>query len=153
MNQKISPPTGTYSQPSIPIQATSGASPASRWAAAPPTTGPAAVETPSGVLVHRVCKLFVAIDVMANRNLGQVVPDDNSCLFSSVALIFEQDIAKAQKMRQSEFDVSLCTLFADLCGKKQSWQMEYGEIRRLTTMQSWGMLTDDHSTTNADQLA
>ncbi|KIM62161.1 hypothetical protein SCLCIDRAFT_120261 [Scleroderma citrinum Foug A] len=82
VNQKISPPTGTYSQPSIPIQATSGASPASRWAAAPPTTGPAAVETPSGVLVHRV------------------VPDDNSCLFSSVALIFEQDIAKAQKMRQ-----------------------------------------------------
>jgi len=30
----------------------------------------------------------------------RVVPDDNSCLFSSIALIFEQDITKAQKMRQ-----------------------------------------------------
>ncbi|KAI6132151.1 hypothetical protein EDD16DRAFT_1689264 [Pisolithus croceorrhizus] len=47
------------------------------------STGPAYVETSeSSVLVHRV------------------VPDDNSCLFSSVALIFEQDITKAQKMRQ-----------------------------------------------------
>ncbi|KAG6332670.1 hypothetical protein ID866_6415 [Astraeus odoratus] len=53
--------------------------------AVPASTGPASVETPSGVLVHRV---------------GQVVPDDNSCLFSSVALIFEQDITKAPKMRQ-----------------------------------------------------
>ena len=32
----------------------------------------------------------------------QVVPDDNSCLFSSVALIFEQDILKAPKMRKSK---------------------------------------------------
>ncbi|KAI6045728.1 hypothetical protein EDC04DRAFT_3104352 [Pisolithus marmoratus] len=47
------------------------------------STTPAFVETSeSSVLVHRV------------------VPDDNSCLFSSVALIFEQDITKAQKMRQ-----------------------------------------------------
>jgi len=30
----------------------------------------------------------------------RVVPDDNSCLFSSIALIFEQDITKAPKMRQ-----------------------------------------------------
>ncbi|KAG7447953.1 OTU-domain-containing protein [Guyanagaster necrorhizus] len=40
------------------------------------------VPTEGGVLIHRV------------------VPDDNSCLFSSVALIFEQDIAKAPQMRQ-----------------------------------------------------
>lgn len=33
---------------------------------------------------------------------SQVVPDDNSCLFSSIALIFEQDITKAQRMRQSK---------------------------------------------------
>lgn len=32
----------------------------------------------------------------------QIVPDDNSCLFSSVALIFEQDISKASRVRQSE---------------------------------------------------
>jgi len=30
----------------------------------------------------------------------RVVPDDNSCLFSSVALVFEQDISKAPKIRQ-----------------------------------------------------
>ncbi|KAF8843550.1 OTU-domain-containing protein [Paxillus ammoniavirescens] len=56
--------------------------PARQPAARPTNTGPASVPTSSGVLVHRV------------------VPDDNSCLFSSVALIFEQDITKAQKIRQ-----------------------------------------------------
>ncbi|KAL0063754.1 ubiquitin-specific protease otu1 [Marasmius tenuissimus] len=40
------------------------------------------VEADGGFLVHRV------------------VPDDNSCLFSSVALIFEQDMAKAPRLRQ-----------------------------------------------------
>ncbi|KAJ7172283.1 hypothetical protein C8R46DRAFT_1161752 [Mycena filopes] len=51
---------------------------------APPSTGsgPDAVETDGSFLVHRV------------------VPDDNSCLFSSVALVFEQDMKKAQKMRE-----------------------------------------------------
>ncbi|KAJ3877293.1 hypothetical protein F5051DRAFT_408996 [Lentinula edodes] len=46
------------------------------------SNGPVHVSTDGGVLVHRV------------------VPDDNSCLFSSVALIFEQDMNKAPKMRQ-----------------------------------------------------
>ncbi|KAJ8586102.1 OTU-domain-containing protein [Rhizopogon salebrosus TDB-379] len=46
------------------------------------SSDPDHVDTPNGVLVHRI------------------VPDDNSCLFSSVALIFEQDIRKAQKIRQ-----------------------------------------------------
>jgi len=32
----------------------------------------------------------------------QIVPDDNSCLFSAAALIFEQNIANAQEMRKSE---------------------------------------------------
>ncbi|KAI0664811.1 OTU-domain-containing protein [Cubamyces menziesii] len=50
--------------------------------AAAKSTGPDYVPTSSGYLVHRV------------------VPDDNSCLFSSVALIFEQDISKAQSIRQ-----------------------------------------------------
>ncbi|KIY67551.1 OTU-domain-containing protein [Cylindrobasidium torrendii FP15055 ss-10] len=43
--------------------------------------GPAYVETDGSFLIHRV------------------VPDDNSCLFTSVALIFEQDPTKAPKMR------------------------------------------------------
>ncbi|KAJ7444906.1 hypothetical protein FB451DRAFT_73517 [Mycena latifolia] len=46
------------------------------------TSGPDAVETDGSFLVHRV------------------VPDDNSCLFSSVALVFEQDLKKAQKLRE-----------------------------------------------------
>ncbi|KAF8637360.1 hypothetical protein AX17_002859 [Amanita inopinata Kibby_2008] len=40
------------------------------------------VETEGGVLIHRV------------------VPDDNSCLFSAISLIFEQNINKAQQMRE-----------------------------------------------------
>ncbi|PBK78278.1 OTU-domain-containing protein [Armillaria solidipes] len=64
--------------------------PAARTSSIPaiPASSPAAanssehVPAEGGYLIHRV------------------VPDDNSCLFSSVALIFEQDIAKAPKMRQ-----------------------------------------------------
>jgi len=33
---------------------------------------------------------------------SQVVPDDNSCLFSATALVFEQNISNAQGMRKSE---------------------------------------------------
>ncbi|CDO68300.1 hypothetical protein BN946_scf184799.g27 [Trametes cinnabarina] len=43
---------------------------------------PEYVVTSQGYLIHRV------------------VPDDNSCLFSSIALAFEQDISKAQSIRQ-----------------------------------------------------
>ncbi|KAI0721108.1 OTU-domain-containing protein [Cerioporus squamosus] len=40
------------------------------------------VPTSNGYLIHRV------------------VPDDNSCMFSSIALIFEQDMSKAQAIRK-----------------------------------------------------
>ncbi|KAI1795894.1 OTU-domain-containing protein [Ganoderma leucocontextum] len=43
--------------------------------------GPDYVLTRNGYLMHRI------------------VPDDNSCLFSSIALIFEQDMSKAQSIR------------------------------------------------------
>ncbi|KAI5119741.1 hypothetical protein M0805_008671 [Coniferiporia weirii] len=43
---------------------------------------PEYVTTDAGMLVHRV------------------VPDDNACLFNSVALVFEQDITKAQAIRK-----------------------------------------------------
>ncbi|KAM6500396.1 hypothetical protein JOM56_003410 [Amanita muscaria] len=46
------------------------------------SSGPDYVETDAGVLIHRV------------------VPDDNSCLFSAISLVFEQSIDNAQKMRQ-----------------------------------------------------
>ncbi|KIY43494.1 OTU-domain-containing protein [Fistulina hepatica ATCC 64428] len=52
----------------------------------PSSGGPDYVDTDSGVLVHRV------------------VPDDNSCLFSSVALVFDQDITHAQKFRKIVVD-------------------------------------------------
>ncbi|CAE6517215.1 unnamed protein product [Rhizoctonia solani] len=45
------------------------------------------VETHAGTLVHRV------------------VPDDNSCLFSSIAIVFGQGMAAAQKMRSIVVDV------------------------------------------------
>ncbi|KAK7451771.1 ubiquitin-specific protease otu1 [Stygiomarasmius scandens] len=48
----------------------------------PSQNGPEHVVTDGGVLVHRV------------------VPDDNSCLFSSIALVFEQDMTKAAKIRE-----------------------------------------------------
>ncbi|KAF9647570.1 OTU-domain-containing protein [Thelephora ganbajun] len=48
----------------------------------PTAGGPDSVETEGGYLVHRV------------------VPDDNSCLFSSVAIVFEQNIGKAQEIRK-----------------------------------------------------
>ncbi|KAH9958309.1 OTU-domain-containing protein [Russula dissimulans] len=44
--------------------------------------GPDHVEVNGGYLVHRI------------------VPDDNSCMFSSIALVFEQDIRKASVIRQ-----------------------------------------------------
>ncbi|KAI0345374.1 OTU-domain-containing protein [Trametopsis cervina] len=48
----------------------------------PSAGGPDYVETDGGYLVHRV------------------VPDDNSCLFSSIALVFEQNIGKASEIRK-----------------------------------------------------
>ncbi|KJA27468.1 hypothetical protein HYPSUDRAFT_35361 [Hypholoma sublateritium FD-334 SS-4] len=47
-----------------------------------PSPGPDHVELDGGFLVHRI------------------VPDDNSCLFSSVALVFEQSITKAPQLRK-----------------------------------------------------
>lgn len=44
--------------------------------------GPDYVSLDAGVLVHRI------------------IPDDNSCLFSSIALVFEQSISKAPMIRQ-----------------------------------------------------
>ncbi|KAG5635866.1 hypothetical protein H0H81_009849 [Sphagnurus paluster] len=52
-------------------------------------SGPDYVETDGGVLIHR----FMVV-------AQQVVPDDNSCLFSAVALLFEQSIDKAPEMRK-----------------------------------------------------
>ncbi|KAF9792054.1 hypothetical protein BJ322DRAFT_1206742 [Thelephora terrestris] len=48
----------------------------------PTKNEPDSIEVEGGYLVHRI------------------VPDDNSCLFSSVAIVFEQNIGKAQEIRK-----------------------------------------------------
>lgn len=59
------------------------------------------VDTDSGVLVHRVSTSprFYSIMVLV-LILFKVVPDDNSCLFSSVALVFEGSMSKAPMIRK-----------------------------------------------------
>ncbi|KAH7929706.1 OTU-domain-containing protein [Leucogyrophana mollusca] len=87
VNQKVTP---AARQPSFPTNSSSLASrppqssPPQRSTTKPTSgsSGPDSVETSGGVLVHRI------------------VPDDNSCLFSSVAIVFEQDIRKAQQIRK-----------------------------------------------------
>ncbi|KAJ3995952.1 hypothetical protein F5050DRAFT_1763146 [Lentinula boryana] len=74
---KVNPPAKVNTQ-SAPQQVPSARTTPSNSS----SNGPVHIPTDGGVLIHRV------------------VPDDNSCLFSSVALIFEQDMNKAQRMRQ-----------------------------------------------------
>ncbi|KAG0699640.1 hypothetical protein DFH29DRAFT_935692 [Suillus ampliporus] len=86
VNQNASSPAGAPPSPkakpvtSQPPQASLSQPNSSRLA--PSGSGPDYVDTPNGVLVHRI------------------VPDDNSCLFSSIALVFEQDARKAHQIRQ-----------------------------------------------------
>ena len=62
---------------------------------------PESVETEGGYLVHRVRYHGSPPRYRVAKRAGQVVPDDNSCLFSSVAIVFEQNIGKAQEIRKS----------------------------------------------------
>ena len=81
------PVTRTSSAPAQPQPA---ARPAAPRASTPPpsrtqpssSSGPETVRTDAGILVHRV------------------VPDDNSCLFASIGIIFEQSQSAAPKLRQ-----------------------------------------------------
>ncbi|PPQ89147.1 hypothetical protein CVT25_006519 [Psilocybe cyanescens] len=84
--QPSSPPARAPLAPAS-TQARAAAAPTPRSApvqTSPPvqTTGPDSVEVDGSFLIHRV------------------VPDDNSCLFSSVALVFEQSITNAPQMRK-----------------------------------------------------
>ena len=88
----------------------------------PPTptksSTPDHVETSGGVLVHRVSSQLSAFTTERQSFSLQVVPDDNSCLFSAVALIFEQDISKASQMRKSalpSFPI-LLRFYSSACG-------------------------------------
>ncbi|KZT26512.1 OTU-domain-containing protein [Neolentinus lepideus HHB14362 ss-1] len=87
VNQKpgATQPAPQVVTPAAPISshnATLGSASAPRMPPASCSSGPDYVETDNGTLMHRI------------------VPDDNSCLFSSVALVFHQNISKAQEMRK-----------------------------------------------------
>lgn len=56
------------------------------------SSGPEMVDTPSGSLVHRE------------------VPDDNSCLFSSIGIVFEQSMEVAPNLRKCEPPISSFSL-------------------------------------------
>lgn len=74
--------------PLFPASATSSTSPATLTTSAKPDE----VRTPSGILVHRI------------------VPDDNSCLFSSIGIVFEQDMQAASKLRQGSYTRAILAL-------------------------------------------
>ena len=87
--------TSTSSPAVVPQPSTRPSAPAQ-----PTTNKPDSVETEGGFLVHRVRSLVTSRRRDTDQN-GQIVPDDNSCLFSSVAIVFEQNIGKAQEIRKS----------------------------------------------------
>ncbi|KAJ1309547.1 hypothetical protein OPQ81_006320 [Rhizoctonia solani] len=82
-----SAPTAVVSGPtSAPVSAPIASAPALRASAGAGGADDGFVETDVGTLVHRV------------------VPDDNSCLFSSIAIVFGQEITAARKMRSIVVD-------------------------------------------------
>jgi hypothetical protein len=122
----VAAPTGTSSSPSSPVNP---AYPGHTPAAARPTpssnpapskiedVGPDYVSTDGGYLIHTVrSELLSELRVRSCHSdlrvvtcppplsffflAWQVVPDDNSCLFASIALVFEQDMRKAPMIRQ-----------------------------------------------------
>jgi hypothetical protein len=74
-----------------------------------PITSSDSVPVNGSFLIHRVRLLwtFLSTPPCHISYVYQRVPDDNSCLFSSIALIFKQDITKAPEMRKS---TSYCQL-------------------------------------------
>ncbi len=77
--------------------------PATTTLSAVQSSGPDCVQTDGGYLVHRVRAMVTTArrEYVLRALLLQIVPDDNSCMFASVALIFEQNMQKAPVIRQS----------------------------------------------------
>ena len=82
---------------------TSNPGPAATALSAVQSSGPDFVRADGGYLVHRVCAMALTTrrEYVLRALLSQIVPDDNSCMFASVALIFEQNMQKAPVIRQS----------------------------------------------------
>jgi hypothetical protein len=123
----------------------------------PPTAieddGPDYVTTDGGYLIHRVRAHPSSIDCVrgtsslipsvAVSSLVQIVPDDNSCMFASIALVFEQDMRKAPMIRQGtsvspRVDRSLAFDFFTLrcLFITQSWPRRFGVIQKPGAMPS-----------------
>ena len=98
---QLESPLPTRGAPLIPVlPASSQLGPVSHPPVrAPTSSGPEFVEVDGSYLVHRVRSASISKSAFLTQ--PQVVPDDNSCLFSSVALAFEQNIAKAPLIRKS----------------------------------------------------
>ncbi|KAI0086168.1 OTU-domain-containing protein [Irpex rosettiformis] len=77
-----SPQAGVGDSPAVPMTGLTASQVRDSVSPSPGPSGPDYVLTEGGYLVHRI------------------VPDDNSCLFSSVALVFEQSINKASEIRK-----------------------------------------------------
>jgi ubiquitin thioesterase OTU1 len=77
------------------------------------SSGPDFVRTEGGYLVHRVRAMVTtpSREHVLRALILQIVPDDNSCMFASVALIFEQNMQKAPVIRQST-SPRLCQRYA-----------------------------------------
>lgn len=111
---------------------TSGTGLATRPSAPPPAlvrsakNEPDSVETDGGYLVHRVRSRGFSQTRVTKRS-GQIVPDDNSCLFSSVAIVFEQNIGKAQEIRKSSSSLCWIKLLLTIssCGGRNSEGHDY----------------------------
>ncbi|KAH9980978.1 OTU-domain-containing protein [Lactifluus volemus] len=104
--------------PTSPPPSSSNARQVAAAPSAPQRDGPDYVEAEGGYLIHLV------------------VPDDNSCMFASVALVFEQDIRKAPAIRQIVADAirrDPATWSDAILGRPRD---DY--IRTILSPNSWG---------------
>ena len=87
---------------SLPPQS-SNPRPAAPTLSAVQSSGPDFVQTNGGYLVHQARPIATTTskENVLTALLLQIVPDDNSCMFASVALVFEQNMQKAPVIRQS----------------------------------------------------
>jgi len=77
-----------------------------------------------------------SVPVSGGSLVHRIVPDDNSCLFSSVAIVFEQDMSQAPKLRQVVADAiraDLVTWSEAVLGRPRE---EY--ISTILKPQTWG---------------
>ncbi|VDC06647.1 unnamed protein product [Peniophora sp. CBMAI 1063] len=98
------------------------------------TNPPASLPPPSAPSSNKSGLEYVSVE--GGYLVHRIVPDDNSCLFASVALVLEQDIGKAQTIRKVVGDAirkDPGTWTEAMLGRPPE---EY--IRVITSKDSWG---------------